>query len=238
MLLFLADLWADINYSSGSLAETAQELNLQAMHFKQIKTNYAIAIQNKLLLTTTAFFGLAGMCIYIYVSLVPFIAIHNLGFSPQMFGVIGLIPFLGTALGSIFSARLSHRLSAKKLIQLGFLIQLIASVLLALLFYMGWMNLIIIISCGFVFMFGGCLIISNGASIATSTLEDKANASAVMNFINVGMSVCGTFILALIPGSPAIKLPISFLIAMLLMAIIWLNLRHRLNRYDYNLASK
>lgn len=211
------------------LAETATELDKNALYFKQIQQNYTIAIKNKLLRNTTLFFGLAGMCIYIYVSLVPFIAIHNLKISPEEFGVIGLIPFLGTALGSITSAQIAHLLSAKKLIALGFCIQIFASALLAILFYFSFITLFVLISCGFIFMFGGCLIISNGASIATSTLKDKANASAIMNFINVGLSVLGTFILAVVPGSPIIKLPVSFLLAMALMGAVWIRLKSKIN---------
>jgi hypothetical protein len=50
-----------------------------------------------------------------------------------------------------------------------------------------------------------------------------------MNFINVGLSVLGTFILAVIPGSPIIKLPISFLLAMSLMGMVWLQLKNKIN---------
>ena len=75
-------------------------------------------------------------------------------------------------------------------------------------------------------MFGNCIIVGNGVSIATSTLEDKANASAMMNFINVGMLVVGTFLLAISPGTPIIKLPIGFLLAILVMSTVWLLFIH------------
>ncbi|WP_133134360.1 hypothetical protein [Legionella santicrucis] len=70
-------------------------------------------------------------------------------------------------------------------------------------------------------MFGNCRLMGNGSSIATSKVEDKANASAAMNFINVAIPMCGTFIIALIPGSPIVKLPLSFLIAMIIMISTW-----------------
>lgn len=206
------------------LAETAATLNKQALHFHYLKQNYSIAFKNKLLRNTAFFFGLTSMCIFIYAANAPFIAIHYLKISPAKYGVMGLIPFMGTALGSIFSACLSSILSAKKLMKLGLSIEIIASILLAILFYLGFVNLLVLILCCFVFMFGGCLIVANGASIATSTLEDKAHASAVMNFINVGMPVCGTFIMAVIPGSPIVKLPIGFLLATFIMANIWIGL--------------
>jgi hypothetical protein len=82
-------------------------------------------------------------------------------------------------------------------------------------------NMTTLILCGFILMFGNCIIIGNGASIATSTSEDKANASAMMNFINVGMVVVGTFLLAITPGSPILKLPVGFLLAILVMSFVW-----------------
>lgn len=204
------------------LLETAQDIKKDALHVNQILKNYHIAIKNKLLITTTFFFGLSGVCVYVYVASAPFIAIDHLQLSPQTYGIIGLIPYLGTALGSIVSARLALLLSATKLMRMGLIINIISALLLTILFYFGMINLIVLIASGFILMFGNCLIVGSGASIATSMLTDKANASAIMNFINVGMLTLGTFILSITPGSPIIKLPIIFLLAMFLMSIAWL----------------
>jgi DHA1 family bicyclomycin/chloramphenicol resistance-like MFS transporter len=212
------------------LAETAQELKPNALHFGQLIHNYRIAIKNKLLINTTLFFGLSGVCVYLYVASSPFIAINYLQLSPQTYGTIGLIPFLGTALGSVVSARLSSRFSATSLMRAGLIINTISALLLALLFYLGFINLTILILCGFILMFGNCLVVGSGASIATATSEDKANASAMMNFVNVGMVMLGTCILAIVPGSPILKLPVMFLLAVILMGIAWLLLIDKRNK--------
>ncbi len=204
------------------LAETAQELHKDAMHIKQILKNYRTALNNKLLIFTTFFFALSGMCVYLYIASSPFIAINTLHLSPATYGTIGLIPFIGTALGSLVSAKFSSRFSVKQLMLSGFIIDFIAMFSLGILFYFNMVNLIVLIGSGFILMFGNCIIVGNGASIATSTSKDKANASAMMNFINVGMLVVGTFLLAITPGNPIIKLPIGFLLAILIMSIIWL----------------
>lgn len=203
------------------LEETAKDLKADAVHFRQILKNYRITLKNKLLTNTTLFFALSGMCVYLYVASAPFIAINYLHLSPQTYGLIGLIPFIGTALGSIVSAQLSSRFAAKLLMKLGLIIDGISAIFLATLFYFDVVNLTVLIVCGFILMFGNCLIVGNGASVATSTSEDKANASAIMNFINVGMVMLGTLMLAIVPGSPIIKLPVSFLLAMILMCMVW-----------------
>lgn len=206
------------------LTETAVSLSKHALQFSQIRKNYRLAMSNRLLRNTTLFFGLSGMCVYVYVASAPFIAINHLHLSPEKYGVIGLIPFIGTALGSIVSAQLSTVLSVVTLMRLGFIIDIISVILLAVLFYFGFINMVVLISCGFILMFGNCLIVGSGASVATATSEDKANASAIMNFINVGMVMLGTFILALVPGSPIIKLPAGCCVAIIVMLIVWIAL--------------
>lgn len=209
------------------LAETAKELQINAIRIKQMFKNYRTGLKNKLLISTTFFFALSGMCVYLYTASSPFIAINYLHLSPQAYGAIGLLPFIGTALGSLISARLSSRFSVKQLMGIGFIIDLIAMIGLAVLFFLNIINLISLIVCGFILMFGNCIIVGNGASIATSTSEDKANASAILNFINVGMFAVGTFLLAITPGISIIKLPIGFLLAILIMSIIWFTFIHR-----------
>jgi DHA1 family bicyclomycin/chloramphenicol resistance-like MFS transporter len=209
------------------LAETAQELQKDAIHIRQVLKNYCIALNNKLLISTTFFFALSGMCVYLYIASSPFIAIDTLGLSPQAYGAIGLIPFIGTALGSLVSVALASRFSAKELMLFGFIIDLIAMIGLTVLFYFSIINLTTLIGAGFILMLGNSIIVGNGASIATSTSEDKANASAMMNFINIGMLVVGTFLLAVSPGTPIIKLPIGFLIAILIMGIAWFVFIHK-----------
>jgi DHA1 family bicyclomycin/chloramphenicol resistance-like MFS transporter len=204
------------------LAETATTLSQHALQFKEIYKNYTIAFKNRLLRITTSFFGLSAMCVYVYVASAPFIAINYLKIPPEKYGLIGLIPYLGTALGSIVSAQLSPVLSAITLMRIGFIMDIISSVLLITLFYFGFINMTVLTLCGLILMFGNCLIIGNGASIATTTSDDKANATAIMNFINVGMVTLGTFILAIVPGSPIIKLPVGFLLAIIVMLILWM----------------
>jgi MFS family permease len=203
------------------LEETAQELKKDATHLKSILQNYGVAIHNKLLIRISFFFGLSGMCVYMYVASSPFIAIDFLKLTPQGYGVIGLIPFIGTALGSFVSSKLANKCSIQTLMFSGFLIDMATAILLATFFVLGIVNLMVLIGCGFLLMLGNCLIVGNGSSVATATSEDKANASAMMSFINVGMIMVGTLLLAITPGTPILKLPLGILAAILIMVFIW-----------------
>ena len=206
------------------LAETAIYLDKSSLKVSQIKSNYSISFKNSLLRNASLFLGLSGMCVYTYAATTPFIAIDNFHMSPGKFGTIGLIPFLGTGFGAIFSAKLSHKFSPKELIKIGYIIEIISTSIIVTLFYFELVSMLFLILFGFIFMFGGCLVISNSASIATSTVSNKANASAVMNFINVGMAVCGTFILSILPGSPQFRLCLVLILAMIFMGFLWKNI--------------
>ena len=210
------------------LHETALTLDKTALQINTIKQNYAVAFKNKKLRNTTFFLALTSMSVYVYAATVPFIAIHYLQVTPAHYGLIGLIPFIGTALGAMTSAQLSKKWPAKKLIKFGWIVETLATLFLVGLFCFNIVNLAWIIGSGFVFMFGGCLIVSNAASIATTAIEDKASASAVMNFMNVGMAVCGTFLLAFLPGSTVLKLSILFVGAVLLMSFLWKKIQSQL----------
>lgn len=208
-------------FPASLLKETAISLDPQALHFKQIIRNYYLVFKNKLLRDITFFFACSGACVYIYLACSPFIAIHDLEMSPEVYGLIGLFPFAGTIVGSLISARLSNILPAKTVMGIGYMVATFAVVVLSLLFYLHFINFLVLIISGFIFMLGNCLLVSCGSSIATSTVADKANASAVMNFINVGIVTSGTFVTAVLPGSPTEKLPVILFIAMGIMGVIW-----------------
>lgn len=203
------------------LAETLVEKDTQALHHRKIAMNYAKLFACKKLTISSLFYGLATMCIYTYAAGAPFIAIHQLGISAQRYGFIGLLPFLGTGLGSIVSAKLSHRLSAKALVMIGMMISTTGILLLAILFACGQVALWSLIGCGAIFMFGGCLIMINCAGLATADIQDKGNASAVMSFTNMMMPVTGTFVIAMIPWANDIKLPIILVAIVIVMQLLY-----------------
>ena len=210
-----------LSIPASRLAETAIKSDKHALEIKKIKANYGAAFKNKTLVANSLFFSLTSMCIYVYATAAPFVAINYLDISAEKFGFLGLIPFIGTGLGAVVSAKLSQKRSAQSLMKLGLIIELVSTILMAILFFLGIVNLFILIALGFIFMFGGCMIISNAASVASSKIDDKANASAVMNFINISMAVCGTFILTIIPGLAMTELATFFLVAVIVMLILW-----------------
>lgn len=202
------------------LQETATTLDKNALHFKDIKEHDKHVLENRTFRHASFLLGLNTMCIYVFAGSVPLIAIRYLGIAPATYGIIGLIPFIGTALGSITSGHLSKRYSAETLAKASFAIEVLVSIAITIFFYLGLVNMTILMVCGFIFMFACCMMGANLASIASSIVDDKANGAAVMNFFSIGIAMCGTFVLALTPGSQIFKMPLLFLSAMALMLLV------------------
>ncbi len=199
------------------LTETVKTLDFHALKTHHLIHNYRIAFMNPLLRNGAFLFGLVAMTIYIFSAASPIIAIHELKLNAQTFGLIGLIPYIGTGLGALTSSYLSKKHSPLFLIRFGWLIQVVGGVSLAILFYTHFVCLTVLIGCGFIFMFGGCIIMSNASALATSKSEDRANAVAMMNFICMGFATLGTLLLALLPGLQSHKLPNLWLVLVIIM---------------------
>lgn len=201
------------------LAETAKVLDKKALELSRLRTKYASGFRNVFLRNTALHFGLSTLCIYAFTSNASLLAARDLGLSAEGYGIVGLIPFIGTALGCIISARLVSKYSAESLIRFGYAVEVVVTVVFSLLFYLGYVNVAVLMGSGFCFMIGASIILGNGTAIAASRCEDKAIASAVMQFINVSMPVLGTFILAMTPFG-VMKLSITWGIALVAMLII------------------
>lgn len=206
------------------LKETALTLDPNALHVRDMRTNYQRVSHNRLMMYAAIIWGLATMGVYVYAASAPLIAIRYFHMSEEAYGFVGFIPFFGTALGSIVSAALSGKLPAAALVKLGFLMLAVAVILFADFFYCGPLNIFTLLFPATIYMFGACIMGANLASIGSAMVADKANGTAVMMFVNISLSVCGTLMLALIPGTQIIKMPLLFLLIVMVMLLM---------RWDY-----
>lgn len=202
------------------LKETALTLDREALHVRRVSHNYQVVSHNRLMIYCSIFWGLSTMGIYVYAASAPIIAIRFLHLPEEAYGFVGFIPFFGTALGALISAWLSKTFSIPTLVKFGFSLIAIAALLFALFFFMHVINLLTLLLPATVYMFGACVLSANLASLAGSVVEDKANGVSVMNFINIGIAVCGTFALAILPGTQLVKLPLMFILTVIIMFLV------------------
>ncbi len=181
------------------LPETAKSLDSNALNGRLIVSSYLKQLRNPQLISCALLMGCGTAVVYIFASLAPFLAMEILKLNPSHYGLYNLLPPLGMVLGSIVAMYLAEKLSAKQAIGLGLVITLLGELIMlgaSLLDYSSantlFLPMIIIYT-------GTSLVFANASSMATSQATDKAYASAMMSFINMGFSVICVFLLGWLP---------------------------------------
>lgn len=202
------------------LPETMIEKDLHATKIKNIFFNYTEKFLNKKLIGFACIAGFSSACIYVFGAEGPFIGIHILHTPPAIYGILSLMPFIGTFIGALIVVRLS-RLNPLMVFKIAFLIEFTAAVVLFLLFIFHFVSLItLLIPMGF-FCIGHPIIGGTILPLAMKQSADKANASAVMNFSSCSMPVIMTFLMGMLHVPYAWIMPVIFLIALGLMISLY-----------------
>lgn len=212
-------------YPAYTLPETLQNKDLYAVKIKRIKRSYFEVFSNKVLITYSLLFGMSCMLPYVFSADGPFIGIHKIGLSAGSYGMIALIPTFGMLVGSILSAQLTQRFSANRLIAAGAFLELFAAIVMLCLFSLGVVSSYSLFVPMFFIFIGHAFVSGNGSSSAMYFAVDKANGSAVMSFICVGMPVVGTLILALLNVQTPMVMPIIFICAIVCLLFLLFTVR-------------
>lgn len=194
------------------LAETSQGKEKDATKVKKIFTAYSRDFKNKILVLYSMMIGLTTAMIYIFAATAPVIVIKMMGISPDIFGLMNLIPAAGYFIGNFAAARLSHRLKIKTVLKTGLVFMGIGIVTLAFLLYFGFAAPLTLFLPMFIVYFGIPLFYSNAAVLATFRVPDKPNASSIMSFLNIGGAVIGLVTVELLHGNPLYTMPSVFLL--------------------------
>lgn len=203
-----------------NLPETIIQHDPYALHSHYLFGKYFDMLRNRGLMAYSILFGLSTACAYLFCAEGPFIGMHVLKLPPKLYGLLGLLPFLGSVLGSTLIIAFNKRFSIKKTMSIGFALEFGAAVLMFLCFSLQWINLYTLLIPMFFLLIGHSLIASNSATIAMSKTSDKANGSAVMNFVEMATATTATFVLGILHAAHAIILPTLFLLALAMMGLV------------------
>ncbi|PHQ79476.1 MAG: MFS transporter [Coxiella sp. (in: Bacteria)] len=214
-------------YPAYKLPETLLEKNLDAIKIKRIQRSYADVIKNSVLIRFSLIFGCTACLVYVFAADGPFIGIHGLGLSPAHYGMLALLPTIGMLIGALLSAKLTQRIRTNKLILLGAIIELIAAIVMLLAFIFHYVSMVTLLVPMFFIYFGHAFASSNAASASLFFAVDKANGSAVMNFICIALPVVGTLTLATLNIRAPYILPVILVAAVLILLSIWYSVRTR-----------
>lgn len=193
------------------LPETCVSLDKNALNGRYILQGYLKKFKNQKLITAAILMGCVTSLIYLFSATAPFIGINRIGLTPSSFGLWNFLPSLGMLLGLLLSHRIAGKMPVDKIMLLGIVIVIAFSTLMAILFYGDWINVISLFLMMVPIYIGDSLIFTNISSLALSHAQDKANASAVLNFINIGLAVIILSLSELIPFHVAWLLPLFFI---------------------------
>lgn len=207
------------------LPETAKEKDKDALNFTRIRTVYGRKLKNTKLLICALIMGSATSIIYLFSTLAPFIGINYLGLSTEKYGLLNFLPPVGMVCGSLATHWLATRKEKLSAMQLGAWIALGVIVPMFLLFYLGKVNVwTLFLPMPFIY-FGLSIVFANASGYAMIHAIDKSNASAIMNFINMMVSVVALFLCDLLPTGVLYAMPLLFLFFGLIMLLLRSTLR-------------
>ncbi len=169
------------------LPETHKVVNYEALKIKTLLQGYASQFTNFQLTIGGLLMGSTTCFIYVFAAMAPFIAMNIFGMNSAEYGLANMLPPIGIIFGSIVGARLSKIYPLKSIIQTGICITILAVIAMYILIVMHVSALISLFLPMIIINFGLCFIFANASTIAMTHTNDKANGSAVMNFLCLGL---------------------------------------------------
>jgi len=221
---FLALFGLFMLYLCKRLPETAKSIDRGHLKMGAVIEGYRSTLKNKILVICSFMMGCGGAIIYIFASKSPFIGITLIGLTPDKFGIYNLIPPIGMVVGSFIVTALIGRPVIKIIYWSA--IGALAAVLTMLIPFAvsGPTALSLFIPMAIIYL-AQAIGYANISSYGLSTAQNKSNASAVFNFLNISTIVVSVLLSELIfPESP-LSLPLFFLFFFGLMLLLWSRLK-------------
>lgn len=199
------------------LPETAPSIDRSALNFFSIVHGYQLKFKDLRLLLSGFLVGSGTAVIYIFAARAPFIGMNIIGIKADSFGLLNMIPSLGMLLGSFLVASILKRYEPVKVLKVGIRICFIIAVLMLgcfILFPLSIWSLFVPI--GLIYI-ADAFVYTAGSSLGLTGAKNKANASAVFNFLNIGSALLGLLLSQWIYPDIPLVLPLFLLLLFCIM---------------------
>lgn len=207
------------------LPETAKSFDPHALKVRSIIQGYGLKFKNQRLIISGLMMGCGSAVIYIFASKAPFIGIGLIGLEPVVFGSYNLIPLVGMFLGTVLAFKFAGRYPVLNILLGGIIASFITTFTMFIPFAMGIFNVWSLFYPMVLIYMAESVIYANVSSFGLASAKNKANGSAVLNFVNLSTTVLAVLLAEFIYPESAILLPISFLVAFFTMFWLWQRLR-------------
>ena len=186
----------------------------------KIKDGYLAKLKNKKLVFSAVLMGAGTSTIYLFASEAPFIGISYIGLTPDIYGLLNFIPPIGIIIGSAISNVFAGKKEPLTLILLGICIACVSAAAMLMLFIFEQITFwTLFLPIPFIYV-GYTLVFSNSSTLALTYARNKANGSAMMNFINLGVCVFILLIVEAIASHQLLLMPVTFVSVFFLMFFI------------------
>ncbi len=202
------------------LPETAINRDKHALHYRHIFKNYLQIFKNKNLVRYAILSGLSSANVYVFGAEGPFIGSHFLHLSAATYGLLGLMPFIGTLMGSLWLVRVTQWRADTVLI-IAFLLEAMAALVMFFCFIFHDVSIMTLLLPMGLLCMGHPMLAGTAASLGMQEVKDKSNGSSVLNFVTLCMPVIMTFLLGLLHIAAAWLMPLMFIVALILMVVVY-----------------
>lgn len=207
-----------------TLPETAKQLQKEALQWKTISRGWLRQFKDPFIVLHAFLAGLCTSGLYIFSTLSPYISIQRIGLAPNEFGLWALIPSFGFVCGAFIARRLTGKGEIRIHILSGILVMLLGVATLSVCYINDWIVPASTFFPLFFFYLGANIVWSNAASKGLSQATDKSNASAVIQFINMGTATIAVFLIEGVPPTTTMLLPAALALLICLMFAVWFKL--------------
>jgi len=190
------------------------------LHPLRILSGYLSALKNKRLIVFSLTVGLVSAVAYCYSAAAPLYAHSVLHLTPDIYGYWNLLNMLGMLTSGFLSAYLmkTHGAQRTLFVGLGFMIPCLMSFLLmsitqqsnALWFFTTSM---------FLYLFSG-LLFPAASFFASNAIEDKANASSMMSFVNMGSAMVAVAVMGYLPLRTIVSFTITISVFFIIVSVL------------------
>lgn len=154
------------------------------------------------LLTFSSIWGACSAVGYCYSAAAPQIAHQYLHLSASEYGYWNVLNIIGMLIGGLSARVLMQRFSVMKVIAVGYIGSCLALLsLIAMLYFNNNAVLWFFISTCLLYCCSSYLF-AGGSYMASNAIEDKASASSMMSFINMGVATLSVVVMGYLSSNP------------------------------------
>ncbi len=204
-----------------SFPETLQ--SPKAIHPAVILKNYRLAFSHQKLIVFSLVVGFVSLFSYGYSASAPIYAQTILHLSPSQYGYWNSINMIGMLCSGFLSANLIKKYHEQQVLKIGFLLVFLGLIVLSSIIFLNrHQPILFFMTTAYLYLTSG-LLFPAASFFASTSIKDKASASAVMSFINMGSAMLGVIIMGYLP----FQVILSFIMVIILFFFISLLLSYR-----------